>query len=59
MKLKIPATFTGDIRDADGVLYAQINGIVDIPDNKVNDSMWSYGFERINSGKVAAPSKVE
>jgi len=48
MKLKVPATFKGEIRDADGKVYQPRDGAVDIPDEKVTNNLWGFGFERIS-----------
>jgi hypothetical protein len=47
MKLNVPKEFIGEVRDADGKQYMPVDGVVDVPDNKVTDSMWAYGFSRV------------
>lgn len=45
MKLVIPKGFVGSITDADGKAYAPAkDGTVTIPDDKVTDNLWGYGF---------------
>ncbi len=45
MKLTVPKNFTGSISDMDGKIYqADVDGTVTIPDDKVTDNLWGYGF---------------
>ena len=44
MKLNVPQDYTGAIRDAEGVQYAPVDGVVEIPDEKVHDGFWGFGF---------------
>lgn len=45
MLLKVPANFSAQIVDVDGKTYApDSNGNVNIPDGKVSDNLWGYGF---------------
>ena len=46
MKLNVPKEFIGEVRDMDGKLYSPVKGCVEIPDDKVSDNLWSYGFTR-------------
>ena len=56
MKFKVPDTFTGSIIDSDGEFYIKgVDGTVDIPDDKVHDGFYGYGFERV---EVVAQEKV-
>lgn len=57
MKLRVPATYNGDIRDADGAQHIAVNGIVEIPEGKVTENMWGYGFARVVDVPVKLQSK--
>lgn len=58
MKLSVPKEFTGTIQDAEGAAYPVVDGVVDIPDSKVTDSHFGYGFARIID-EPAKPSKYK
>lgn len=45
---KVPAAFTGKITDADGTEYQKdASGNVTIPDGKVHDGVYGWGFSQI------------
>jgi hypothetical protein len=45
---KVPATFTGKITDSDGAEYQKdASGNVTIPDDKVHDGLYGWGFSRV------------
>ena len=47
MNLTVPKDFAGDILDSDGVKYLPVNGVVDIPEDRVTANLWGFGFERV------------
>jgi len=52
MKLTIPKDFTGSISDVDGKVYKpDADGTVTIPDEKVTDNLWGYGFVATQAAK--------
>lgn len=59
MKLTVPQGFASDIRDSDGKAYSPVNGVVDIPEDKVTDNLWGYGFARVVETPTAKNSKVD
>ena len=47
MKLRVPETYTGTITDADGEAHEAICGFVTIPDDKMHDGLYGFGFVRV------------
>jgi len=52
MKLKQPDTYK-DILTIDGVEYPSVNGFVEVPDSKVHDGLYGFGFHRVEDVVVA------
>lgn len=52
MKLRVPDTFVGEVRDVDLLVYNIVDGVVDIPDDKVHDGLWGMGFTQDTSAKA-------
>ena len=57
-RFKWPDTFTGTLRIGDETVSAPVNGILEVPDDKVAlipQNIWGFGFERIED--AAAPEE--
>jgi hypothetical protein len=55
MKLTVPKNFTGNIMDSDGKTYqAGKDGTVTIPDAKIPDNLWGYGFVVVEQTSTAS-----
>lgn len=59
MKLRAPEGYTGVIRDSDQLGYTAVDGIVEIPDDKIHDGLWAAGFSvAVIAPKVSSPLVV-
>lgn len=58
MKLNQPKSFEGTV-NIDGVQYKpDAKGVVDIPDDKVHDGLYGWGFTAVTTESTQKPVKV-
>ena len=60
MKLYAPTGYTGSsVRGADGLEYAVVDGVVNMPSESLHDSLFGQGFHAESNSGAPAPTIEE